>query len=45
MPNINVMLLKLEGFQYDVLLYLNIVCYYIQIYEIQVTYVQLLFRG
>ena len=42
MPNINEMLLKLEGFQYAMSLDLNIVYYHIQLIKTQVTYVQLL---
>ena len=46
MPNINGMLLKLEGFQYDMSLDLNMGYYHIQIRKkMQVNYVRLLFCG
>ena len=45
MPNINEMLFKFEGFQYDMSLDLNMVYYHIQLSEMQVTYVRLLSLG
>ena len=45
MPKINEILLKLEGFQYDKSLDLNMGYYHIRIRKTQLTYVRLLFCG
>ena len=39
MPNINEMLLEVEGFQYDILFYLNMGYYHIRLRKTQLIYV------